>query len=318
MEKHQKLKFSILILFFLSRIIFCQTANIIKRIPLPGIPSASGIEFLNGKYYIIGDDSPWLFVLNTNFEITDRIEIFDVKQSVDGRIPKPIKPDYEAITFIKWGKDNDLLIFGSGTGEYRENAVKIDFDKDGEIHKKEFKLEKLYKELRDEADLSVQSFNIEGITQWKDYLLIMNRGMNNLFIIRTDDFKDFMKDDKKKIKIKAYNYILPSQKGNKAGFSGSCMLQDEDMLLFTASIENTPDWISDGEILGSFIGFIDLNDPLNTKPLCIPVKENGKNVLDKIESIINISKTDSYLEALAVTDNDNGRSDLLVLKINKK
>ena len=61
---------------FVGLILFtsCVSENKMKitiesRKLLEQIPSASGIEFMDNKFWIVGDNSPWLFELNQDFYI---------------------------------------------------------------------------------------------------------------------------------------------------------------------------------------------------------------------------------------------------------
>lgn len=78
-----------------------------------------------------------------DFNLVQKIEIGDAKKLEEGRLPKSVKSDFEAITVVPWGKDNDLLIFGSGTGKKRDLLVRGDFDED-KTRVKTYSLQKLY------------------------------------------------------------------------------------------------------------------------------------------------------------------------------
>ena len=79
---------------------------------LPNYPSGSGLACHNGHIYIMGDDAPYLLVLDSLLDPTDSIRIFETSEK---RIAKEIKPDTEAITIIKKNDTGALLIVGSGS-----------------------------------------------------------------------------------------------------------------------------------------------------------------------------------------------------------
>jgi hypothetical protein len=60
----------------------------IKRLELDAIPSASGIEQGNGFYWIIGDNSPYLFQLDQHFSLLEKVNIKKLDHAIDGIIPK--------------------------------------------------------------------------------------------------------------------------------------------------------------------------------------------------------------------------------------
>src|SRR5690606_2002260 len=93
---------------------------------LPGIPSASGLEITDSGIFIIGDDSPYLFKLNSQFEIIEKIQLFPEKQFPGNIIEKLKKPDLEALARGNT-EANILYAFGSGSkSPERDLMVKID------------------------------------------------------------------------------------------------------------------------------------------------------------------------------------------------
>lgn len=283
---------------------------------LPEIPSASGIEIRNSKIFIIGDDSSQLFCLNQDFEVVDTVKIFSNKHEENGRIPKKKKPDFEAMTLMPWGKDEDILIFGSGSKPQREIMIRVDFDNES-VRINQYHLSAFYSLLKQKAGLSDDDFNIEAAATWNEKLILLNRGKNNLFLINAKEFREFIKGEKKELKeLSVFNFSLPFLKHVEAGFSGACMLEGTNFLIFCASVENTSNWIDDGEIYGSFIGIIDLKNPGNKKPFCSLLQENNTPYLGKIESVAVYEKTSNEsLSLLAVTDNDDGVSSLLKIGV---
>lgn len=153
---------------------------------------------------------------------------------------------------------------------------------------------------------------------WKNKLILLNRADNTLFKI---DYKGFVKyikdDDKDKPGLETIKYRLPVLNGITARFSGACILPGEDLFLFTASVENTPDWINDREILGSYIGILDLKQPEDNKPVCVQIKQNNKIFPGKVESIVVTYSNESVIVLVGVIDNDNGRSGLVELTFQK-
>ena len=98
-----------------------------------------------------------------------------------------------------------------------------------------------------------------------------------------------------------------SGNGFVAGFSGASVY--DDLLFFSASVEKTSDWVNDGEILGSFIGIINL---------CAPDEEIKFFSVEgefKIEALMVLEKKKENYVLLAMTDNDNGESELLKIII---
>lgn len=311
-----------LILFLLPICVTAQNssfeATALRETLLPGIPSGSSILKYRGSYCIAGDDSPYLFWLNQAFELSDSIKIFSTKHIEHGRLPKHEKADFECMTVVPWGKDSDLLVFGSGSKTDKSEVMsRIDFD--AQDHKvTTYNMGKLYKHIEKKSDAQ-SGINIEGAGLWKNNLILLNRADNMLIMMELDDFKDFVKGDKKdKPDILPVKFNLPSVKGVSARFSGMCILPEEDILVFSASVENDPNWIDSHDIVGSYIGLIDLHQLQNNTPVCEMIMQNGKPIKDKVESVCVMRSSDSEIKLLGVTDNDNGISKLLEIDFRKK
>jgi hypothetical protein len=291
-------------------------ASVTDEIYFQNMPSASGIVKFQDSYYVIGDDSPYLFQLDSGFELTNKIQIFSKKKLQDGRLPKKHKPDFECITIVPWGNDNDLLVFGSGSKKERDVLIRIDINK-GKENIESYSLKKFYKHLSKKSKGNGK-LNIEGAGFWKNNLILLNRSDNTLFKIDLDDFKEYMRDnDNKKPKIESITFNLPSTNGIPARFSGATILPDEDLIVFTASVENDPNWIINDNIVCSYLGIIDMNQLENNKPVCKLIKKDNKPIQEKVESIYIINKNETSIKLVGVIDNDNGSSKLIEIEFKK-
>lgn len=286
---------------------------------LADIPSASGIEQLESQYYLIGDNTQYLFVLSENWELQTKHPLFTPKKLQNGVIPKKHKPDLEAMTLLKWEDENKLLILGSGSRPtLREKAYWIDLQDFSKIE--EFDLAPIYANIR--ASLALQShekLNIEAICASEENLFLLQRGnisgKNALLVYDKYEFISFLNGISAILpQATIYYYDLPEIKGIKAGFSGAVFIAHSQQILFTASVEDTDNEIDDGKILGSFVGLIELKSP-NQVPKTALLEHEGNTFLGKIESITCMQIIDNHLIAVAVTDSDGGASMLVRLDI---
>lgn len=282
------------------------------------IPSASGVEVIGDFVFIIGDDSAVLYILNKQIELVDRLHLFSPAVSVEGRIPKPDKPDFECMTSLNIFEEKLLLIAGSGslspqrdTGyiisvlpPYKHTAVS---------------LAGIYNQLRAMPEVvSSGTLNIEGIAASEDRLFLLQRGniwgMNVVISYDLYAFYNYVTGHSEYLPVPAlYTYILPVLSGRQSGFSGATLIPGTHALLITASVEDTDNEIDDGAILGSYIGII---YPGSTTLVCVPIIENGEMFMGKVESIaVQQVFSASHLQAIAVTDNDSGSSEVLVMDI---
>jgi hypothetical protein len=285
---------------------------------LPHIPSASGVEVLQNTIYIIGDDSSWLYVLNINAQLTERIALFDSPDLINGRISKKAKPDFEALTLLPVGSSQQLLVAGSGSkSPERDNGYLIN------VHTSNIRpvsLTGLYNQLRQQPDvIGAGKLNIEGIAANHEQIIFIQRGNvtgNNVLIsYPAEDLYNYLTAKSVHAPLPVVQpYVLPRLLELQSGFSGITFIPGTSQLLFTASVEDTANEIDDGEIMGSYIGLIDLHNPENTKSHLITFE--GSTYPGKIESIavqgVDIS---GHIRAVAVTDSDQGGSELLFLDI---
>ena len=127
-------------------------------------PSASSIEYYDGKLYLMGDDATKLLVLDTNLNIVDSIPVISYPEN---RIPKDIKPDLEASAL----NGDNLFLFGSGSlSPYRNFAWRLNLktnDNDS------INLQPLYLKIKEQG---IEQINIEGACFVSGKLILVNRG----------------------------------------------------------------------------------------------------------------------------------------------
>jgi len=276
---------------------------------LKDIPSASGLEIFEDELYIIGDNSPYLFKLSKDLQHRTLIPLSDTSSAI---IAKSVKPDYEALSSYTLNQKTYFLVFGSGSKTpYRDSLLIIDAQEPKNI--KKYSLRNFYQDLIKQSGGDKADFNLEAAATNDKHLFLFNRGNNLIF---KSDFQEFLStlSNFKSIKSETLKFEMPEIDGTKAGFSGASITPDKKYIVFTASVENTKNWIDDGEVLGSFIGLIRVKDQKLLYTL--PVIQNGKHLKLKVESIAVESQNDSSLNLLVVTDSDGGYSELVSINLN--
>ena len=265
---------------------------------LTQIPSASGMEMLNNCIYVCGDDSDFLFQISEEGEVLNKFPLFE--NAREGRVTKPNKYDFEAMLSYQ----NEIWLFGSGSLDNRSVLLIFNTDtKQSALHS----LSDFYAAIQYELQIKKEDFNIEGAAIYKDGLFLLNRADNSMISCSIAEFKDCVFHQKEIEDFDCVKYLLPSIDGFVAGFSGASVYND--LLFFSASVEKTTDWVNDGEILGSFIGIINL---------CAPEEEIKFFSLEgeyKIESLMVLEKRKENFILLAMTDNDKGESELLKIEL---
>jgi hypothetical protein len=279
-----------------------------------GIPSASGIAVIGSTIYVIGDNSPWLYKLNREFTITNKIQINPRFDLPDGLYAKKDKPDFEALATVKTDGSWKLLVFCSGSkSPQRDVLVVVD---PGDLPRlKSYSLIGFYEQLKAAVKLTDAELNIEAAEVIGDRLFLFNRRKNLLFEYKLREFFNYLNEKGKNPFPKIYKFNLPAINGIEAGFTGAGQLPGNQKIIFTATVEDTPNNIDDGEVLGSFIGVISLADLQEyNRPECIPIASADNEVLKiKVESVtLLVDKTETgEAEILMVTDSDGGISEII-------
>ncbi len=279
---------------------------------LPHYPSASGIEYFNNNFYVIGDDANNLLVLDSNLNETDSIPLYSFAQK---RIPKAEKPDLESILLTS---DNKLLLLGSGSlSPNRNEAWLIDpITK----QKDSIRLDTFYQRL---SANGIKEINIEGACDVLGFILLSNRGSkgypkNQLILTR----KNFYTNQTNA----PITVILAGTNTNSAifnGISGLAYSKKSDRLIMTVSTEDTRNSMDDGAIGKSYLWIVNnISAKLKWKAL------NPDKIIDlgnispqflaqKIESVCITKEDNKLLHLVLAADNDNGSSTIFKVVIKK-
>lgn len=277
----------------------------------PGIPSASGLAFYGGHYYIVGDDATRLFTLNADLTPANQLLIPGSDPAVTGRIPKPVKKDWESLSTIQINGRTALLALGSGSLSLHRNAALLFFPDTQNMEIKD--LGNFYGQLNEIA----HELNIEAATEIGERLLLGNRGHlgrpeNLLVLTGTQEIWQHTGE------LHSCRLQLPQETGF-SGISGLAWYPEKDWLFFTTSAEETVSTYDDGKIGESRIGIIKNATAAVQQPQAAPDEwfplEQVHAVFkgQKIESIC-LHEADGGLEITLVADNDDGGSHLFRLR----
>lgn len=272
-------------------------------------PSGSALEYHNNIAYLIGDDVNHILCLDDEWNEVSQLKLFDY---AGVRIPKPDKPDLECATII----GDMLYVIGSGSKSPQRDVAFL-------INLSDYKIKKIstaafYSIFRDRN--LIAEMNIEGFTDCRDKLLFFNRGNttqpNQVIITDQKILKKQFPD-----KFKVIPVEIGSLKDVSLGISGACYDAEDDVLLLTASAEDTHNAYDDGEIIGSAIGVVyNAYEKLSKNELVIDElveleKVSSLFTKQKIESVcITVKSKNKYICTL-VSDNDNGKSELFEVEV---
>lgn len=251
-----------------------------------GIGSASGLIFKNDTLYIISDNSNVLFEYSIkNISLT---QIPLTTNPPQQNMPKPQKPDFEAITL----HNDTLYVFGSGSTPNRNKLVTVP-EKD-KSNLKEIDLSDLYSVMQSFSQIDAAEFNIEGVVHDGESWYFFQRGngpssRNGIFTVNGNNFTDDFSI--------LYNEVkLPKINGVRSTFTDAVFTNNT--LYFLATAEDSKSVYHDGEVKGSLIGTFDL-----TK---MKVKKTKKiSDTQKFEGLTVFKNDGKEIEFLLCEDNDN-------------
>ncbi len=277
-------------------------------------PSASGIVKFKENFYAIGDDSPYLFQMDHNFEPLSKSQIYTSEKLKGDTIPKINKPDFEAMEMIS---EKEILIFGSGS-KSPERDVCVLVEINNKINHREYDISLFYEHIRNLKMMQGYELDIEGLAFDGVLLYLFNRGRNIIFSFSYQEFIAYCRTGNNFPIPKTNLYALPKIKDLEAGFSGATILANQPYLIFTAAVEDTPNAYEDGDILGSFIGVIKMKNGIIADDFLIQQIPNPGFPL-KVESVI-VDRviSDTQTDLVLVTDNDGAPSEVIRLRMTLK
>jgi hypothetical protein len=308
-----RIGYFILLLFACS----CGSKKMLTEIiEFADYPSTSGIEFLNGHFFIIGDDANHLLVNDSSFNKNEFISLYSFTEK---RIPKATKADLEAMTKVLDSHQTKLLVVGSGSlTPYRNTGWLID-----PVTKQtdSVRLDTFYQRLKSHG---LDEINIEGICSIPGYIVLSNRGNKNYpknFLAITK--KEFWKNQSE-APITLIRIGVNTDTAAFNGVSGLAYAEKTDQLILTVSTEDTRNSMDDGTIGKSYLWIV--ND-FSTKKKWKAINPNKiidleeKNPLfngHKIESVCIVNDSKNALQLVLAADNDNGSSTLFRIELEKE
>lgn len=308
-----RLKFKYVVVYL---IFFCACSannSLLTEVRLfSNYPSASGIEYHNNKFYVIGDNATHLLIIDSSFTVSDSMRLFPGNEK---KIPKEIKPDLESAAITA---DKKLLLLGSGSKfPFRFTAWLIDPDKK---LKDSLRLDTFYNRLQLNG---IKELNIEGVTAIPGNYVVSCRGSKghrkNQLVITENKFWEKQSQCRITVLLAGTN----TDSATFSGISGLAYAAKSDKLILTVSTEDTQNAIDDGAIGKSYLWIISNFSSKKRWKAVNPDKIIDLEKLDarfkgqKIESVCITKETKDFFHMVLVADNDNGTSSLFKVIIEK-
>ncbi len=285
---------------------------------LTDLPSASGMVLFQQQLYVVGDDSPSLYLLDPEFQRKAEVAIYPEIADKQSRISDEQKADLEASDILPFAGEPMLVMLGSGTREdSREKALLYSFASQQPQWKN---IRPLYRFLRKVAALSTSEFiNIEGLASSDTEVFLLSRGShgpNIIFTLSKTDFVNYLAGNLQQItQITAQRVQLPMLDGHQATLSGATFDAAGQQLVVTASVD-----AHEKGILGSYIATIALAQLSSKADIDLTAKalllsHQGQTLPGKVEAIVLDPVQQQGLSGVLAADNDDGFSQLMRFKL---
>jgi hypothetical protein len=229
------------------------------------VAAASGVVRRAEYVYVIADDELDLAVFDASSDAPGHLE-----RALSGQLPvehearSKAKPDLEVLTSLppfEGHPHGALLALGSGSTEDRDRGFAWSLAADGSLDGEpiELDLAPLYTLLREELD----ALNVEGAAVMGDELWLLQRGNsehgeNVVVALSCEEVLESLGRDRT-LAAEEFRRVLAFDLGELHGaaltFSDASSLGGE-LLVFTASAEDSAGTTEDGAILGSVVGTI--------------------------------------------------------------
>jgi hypothetical protein len=301
---------------------FMQNFQLSAFLKISGIGAASGIVNCNKSLYIISDNSGFLFqyILESH-----QLVKHSLKENASENNIKSQKSDFESISL----KENELHIFGSGSTSNRNKNVIFNID-NHQIQEKN--LSELYENIKKVASISSNELNIEGSFFYNEKLYLFQRGngengKNGIAIINQNyqtepvicqtELIDCQTEpvecqtepvdcQTEPVEVLFTNIKLPKINHIETSFTDAILV--ENTIYFLAAAEDTKSTYEDGEVLGSILGAMNLeNFEIN---YTIQISNSHK-----FEGLTVFEKTNSEIIFLLCEDNDTETLETTIYKL---
>ncbi|MFD2717676.1 DUF6929 family protein [Hymenobacter monticola] len=295
-----------------------MTATILAETSIAGVPSASGVEIMGPSAYVIGDDAPLLYQLDAHtLAVTGRVPLFETTAFGTGRLPKAGKPDLECMAALTWPDGRaGLLLLGSGSLPTRARGWFVPTASAGPTAPEPVDLAPLYDLLRPHLPAGAV-LNLEAAATSATELLLFQRTVGRadaalLFRLPLAGTLAFLQGQAAAPTVQTTPFALPAIDGSPAGFSGATFV--DGLLFVTASVENTTDAVLDGDVLGSFVGLVNLETQQTA--FARLAWHDGRPYRGKVEGLaVRRAVGQRHWELLLVTDDDQGGSTAVLAEV---
>lgn len=278
------------------------------------VSAASAIVYHNADAYVIADDERYLYSFDIAAGEAHKWPLTEKEYPSDGGARSKIKADYEAMMRLVLDEQEYLLVIPSGSKQNRSlgHLVNLNSKKIQAVD---------FGPLYDDLKTSIPELNIEGAIEWKDFIILFQRGngktTQNAMVYLTKaaviaelrgalppgtapkaapKSVSFKKTLTLKSVVRVQNMDLGKVQNTPLTFSDARYVPGHGIyFLASAEAHSTPQ--SNGQILGTQLGFI--NDGTNK------IQKLGWFPGEKFEGLDVINDPDDGLVFYLVNDPDD-------------
>lgn len=269
-------------------------------------PAGSGIEILEEKVYLVGNNSKDILILDKNWKQMESVPLFN---DATQHLPVRENTDLEATALVEVNSIPRLMILSSGiNGTHRNKLLLVNLD---DHSHEETDIAVFYDRLKEQLD----HISIESASVVLGKLVLGNRGQNNTpdnTMVVTE--MNFWKNQQES-EIRTVQFDLPDMNGKTAGITGLSYSPVNDWLVASMS-----SWQS-GEISDSYLAIIEnASRKVVRKKMKVNTLINLNEAHDafrgfRITSVCIQSEKNGKVKLQLAADGDNGNSQLFRLRI---
>jgi hypothetical protein len=284
------------------------------------VRSASGIVWTGNYFAVVQDDANFIALVDSTKEKVTAVTLprgeEGKRQFDDLRGNKKFKMDLESCVLVESEDQKLLITFGSGSSTFREKIVilrNLTDDPQPDV----YYAPELYKLLRSATEFAGSQMNIEGAVFLDKKIRLFNRGngssSENLQPVNASCDLDwqslyaYLMNPKEK--PPAIENIVRYNLGNFSdlplGFTD--VTNCGGQLFFSAAAEDSPDAVTDGEVLGSVLGIFNGQDKIRWAEVSY---KDGHRFSGKIEGVAFLENNRDRVFVVVDPDSPNKPSEL--------
>jgi hypothetical protein len=291
------------------------------------VRAGSSLALVPGGIALIQDDANFIALVEPDGSHVRAVPLpagaAGRRQFDDRRGNKAHKLDLEACVAVDTDDGPLLLAFGSGSTPTREHVALVRGWESTEPHVTIIHTPRLYDTLRREHAFAGSELNVEGAVHVGDHLRLFGRGngapraevrpINATCDLDWPALRAHLRGPDRSpppAPTNVVRYELGTLGGLGLSFTDAALWRD--VVLYTATAEDSPDATRDGRVTGSAIGVIDEVRRVRWAPLTEP---SGQPFVGKVEGLVPPGDASNRVLVVVDADDPDAASELCVVEL---